>query len=81
MCEYLNDQGLKYSISTNASIPLLFNEGGDSLRNLSNIIISIPGFSQESYNRVHGFRFDRIKKNIVKLIRNYRECKFHETPD
>lgn len=76
MFEYLNEKNLKYGISTNGSVPVFFREGGDTLRNLSNLIISIPGFSQKSYDRVHGFKFEKIRKNIPKLIRNYRQCGF-----
>jgi MoaA/NifB/PqqE/SkfB family radical SAM enzyme len=74
---YLNDKSLKYAVSTNASIVTLFEEGTDILKNLTNLIISIPGFSQESYDRVHGFRFSKIKKNIVRLIENFRKCGFN----
>jgi hypothetical protein len=72
----LNSKSLKYAISTNASIITLFEEGTDILRNLSNLIISIPGFSQKSYDRAHGFRFDKMQKNIVRLISNFRKCGF-----
>lgn len=76
MFSYLNDKSLKYAISTNASVPVLFDKKTKILRNLANLIISIPGFSQESYDRVHGFRFDKIQKNIIRLIDNFRKCGF-----
>ncbi|MBT4512993.1 MAG: hypothetical protein HOC20_12410 [Chloroflexi bacterium] len=73
---YLNSKSLKYAISTNASVLPSFEEGTNILSNLSYLIISMPGFSQESYDRVHGFRFDRIKKNIIGLITNFRNSGF-----
>lgn len=76
MFSYLNSKSLKYAISTNASIPMLFDKKTEILKNLTNLIISIPGFSQESYDRVHAFRFEKIKQNIVKMINNYRKCGF-----
>jgi MoaA/NifB/PqqE/SkfB family radical SAM enzyme len=55
-----NDLG--YIISTNASkyIPL----DKDLLNNLQHFMISMPGFSQKSYDRVHGFQFNEILNNI-----------------
>jgi MoaA/NifB/PqqE/SkfB family radical SAM enzyme len=73
---YLDKKNLRYAISTNASIPLLFKGEKNILRNLSNLIISLPGFSQESYNRVHGFRFNKIQENIVRLVKNLRRNGF-----
>lgn len=74
--KYLDDKPLKYAISTNASVVMSFEEETKILKNLVNLIISIPGFSQESYNRVHGFRFDRMKNNIVKCVNNFRNSGF-----
>jgi|GEM_PF-1142333 len=73
---YLNGKSIKYAISTNASLTLSFENDPDALKNLSSLLISIPGFSQESYNRVHGFEFDRIKNNIVKLLSDFRKNGF-----
>lgn len=53
---------LKYNISTNGSIP--FRIENDFLENLDHLRISMPGFSQRSYNRIHGFNFSGIMKNI-----------------
>jgi len=71
----LNKHNLRYSLSTNASIKVEFNEKG-VLRGLERIIISMPGFSADDYKRVHGFDFDKIKSNIVSLIKNFRENGF-----
>lgn len=62
----INEFGYKYAFSTNASvipeIDAAFSE------NLTLAIISVPGFSQESYDRIHGFEFPVIKKNMIQLI-------------
>lgn len=74
--ELLNNKGLKYAVSTNASNLVLFEEGSDILKNLSSLLISVPGFSQESYDRVHGFKFEKIKENITKIMANFRKAGF-----
>lgn len=59
----LNKLGLRYAISTNASkIPVVDDE---MTRNLDHAIFSLSGFSQESYNRIHGFNIETIKRNII----------------
>lgn len=58
-------------ISTNASkLPDVDAEG---LEGVSRVLLSMPGFSQESYDKIHGFRFETIKKNIVELKRRFDE--------
>lgn len=73
---FLNDKSLKYAISTNASILVLFEEGSNILKNLCSLLFSVPGFSQASYDRIHGLRFDKIKKNVTRLMTNFRKCGF-----
>ena len=36
----------------------------------------MPGFSQESYNRIHGFNFETIKDNIAKIRNKLQEFRF-----
>lgn len=66
---------LKYQvvtvISTNASVIPEFDRG--ALKAVSRFLISVPGFSQESYDKIHGFNFERIKANIIKLRENVSE--------
>ncbi|GBU23479.1 hypothetical protein R83H12_00090 [Fibrobacteria bacterium R8-3-H12] len=72
---YLSSLNLNFSLSTNASKPIYF-ENSNALKNLKHITFSMPGFSQESYDRIHGFNFIKIKKNIVSIIENYRQFGF-----
>ena len=58
--------GLKTDISTNAStvpskMSALATEG------VKRILISMPGFSQASQDKIHGFLFEKIKNNILRL--------------
>lgn len=60
----LQENDLKFSISTNAS--KFVNLDSDLLKKLQTFYISMPGFSQKSYNKIHGFDFKEILKNIEK---------------
>jgi MoaA/NifB/PqqE/SkfB family radical SAM enzyme len=66
----LNRKKLHYTLSTNGSKLIEFDNF--DLSYLDRIIFSMPGFSQKSYDLVHGFRFERIKTNIEKILTNYR---------
>lgn len=61
----LTKYGIRTTISTNASIVPKFD--GEALKSVDRFLISMPGFSQDSYDRIHGFRFETIKDNIIKL--------------
>jgi tetratricopeptide (TPR) repeat protein len=71
----LNNNHLHFGLSTNASRPTFFNDD-EALSGLDGIIFSMPGFSQASYDRIHGFDFELIKKNIRDMVTNYRENGF-----
>lgn len=62
---YIGDKGYSYCLSTNASfVPASI----EYLRNLPDIlVVSMPGFSQKSYGKIHGFKFETILKNIETL--------------
>jgi len=32
------------------------------------------GFSQSSYDKIHGFDFELIKKNIIEIIKTFRNA-------
>lgn len=53
-------------LSTNASIMPDFEE--PYISNLQEIKVSMSGFTQSSYGRIHGFKLSNILKNIDKLI-------------
>ena len=68
--EYLNSRCIKYAFSTNASrVPLINKE---FVSGLQNIVFSMPGFSQDSYDKIHGFNFPKIIQNILKIINDCR---------
>lgn len=70
MLQILVDLNFEYSLSTNASV---FKEiSKNSLQGLYEIKFSMPGFSQDSYDRQHGFNFETIKDNITKIIESVR---------
>jgi len=64
--QILVDNKLRYTLSTNAS--KFIELGHNLLENLQHFNISIPGFSQKSYNKIHGFDFEQILKNIDRWI-------------
>jgi organic radical activating enzyme len=62
---------IRYSLSTNAS--KLVNIDTKYLRYLEEFKFSAPGYSQDSYNKIHGLDFQVVRRNIEKyasLIRN-----------
>lgn len=73
--DILNEENMPWGLSTNASVRTFFDKPG-VMRNLKQIIISMPGFSQRAYDKCHGFNFEKIKQNIVDLVQNYRQMGF-----
>jgi len=72
LVEIINVHGLKYALSTNSSrLPVQIDR--EFSKNLKQVIYSMPGFSQDSYDKIHGFNFDRIIKNIA----NFTNCVRH----
>ena len=70
----INDLKLTYAISTNAARVPEINKA--FVENLREVLFSMPGFSQESYDRIHGFKFEKIKLKIVTLVGNLRSHGF-----
>lgn len=63
--EILAGKQVRFGLSTNVSlyreIPL------SALPYLYELTLSVSGFSQESYDRGHGFSFDKIKENLLRF--------------
>lgn len=73
---YIHDVGARVDISTNASRRIDF-ANIKSCDNWYGIIFSMPGFSQKSYDRIHGFNFEQIKDNIRATVKSLRQRDFH----
>jgi len=67
----LKNRDLNFSISTNASKIFHFDDA--ILSNLQMLMFSVSGFSQSSYDRIHGFKFESILNNIRTYCKNVRK--------
>lgn len=67
----LSRNNIDFGISTNASKAVHLDR--DVLTNLRELKFSMPGFSQSSYDRIHGFHFETILDNIEILVKNIRK--------
>ena len=70
--EYLADKKQKYSVSTNASAAPM-TQKKNAYKKCTAFVMSMPGFSQQSYDKIHRFNFEVIKNNIEKLTKNLYE--------
>jgi len=59
----LNEADQSFALSTNGSI-IPKNLNSSLLENLSYIRISLPGFSQKSYDKIHQLNFEKVLQNI-----------------
>lgn len=69
--------GLTTNISTNASKVPTVDQA--AVKAVNRILISMPGFSQKSYDKIHGFNFEQIKRNILKLKEEFVGVPFDMT--
>lgn len=67
----LTENGIRYGFSTNCSV--LKELAPSVLTNLNQVTFSMPGFSCDSYNRIHGFDFEQIKQNITNMVELWRK--------
>jgi hypothetical protein len=70
LLKILARQKLRFAISTNSS--RLKPLPQESLAFLDHVIFSMPGFSQGSYDRIHGFNFNEITGSIVQFVDDAR---------
>ena len=64
--EYLSRRRVRFSLSTNASV---YRELSPAMiAGLEELSFSLPGFSQRSYDRIHGFDFSAIKNNLEGFV-------------
>lgn len=64
---FLSQKNIKYYLSSNFSI-IPKNISKDSFKSCQGIIISMPGFSQSSYDKIHQFKFNKILENINSIL-------------
>ena len=69
----LRERNLMAVISTNASKKTIFTE---STSHFADFVFSVPGWSQASYDKIHGLKFDRIVANMEATISNMRQTGF-----
>ena len=60
----INEKKIDYVLSTNGFYYQKLPK--NLLKSIKRLIVSMPGFSQESYDKIHGFNFEKIKENIKK---------------
>lgn len=63
---WLSENNIKFYLSSNLSI-IPKNITKESFKTCQGITISMPGFSQNSYDKIHGFKFSKILENINNL--------------
>ncbi len=73
---YLNERDINFALSSNASIYKEFDI--NNVKKLQEISFSMSGYSQSSYDRVHGFSFEKIKVNITKFIDNLKKVGYQK---
>ena len=61
-----------YGLSTNAGRSIEYRP--DWFKKLGYLAISMCGFSQESYNKIHQFDFEKVKSNIISIVSAAQAC-------
>ena len=69
----LSKNKIPWWYSTNASV--FPNAQECDFSSLTSLLISMPGFSQSSYDKIHGFKFEDIVKNIEKYASLFNGAK------
>lgn len=66
------DFHVEYVLSTNAAVYRKIED--DALQNIKRFIISMPGFSQDSYTRIHQFDFKKVVQNIIRYVEDFKKA-------
>ncbi len=69
--EFCADVNHKVYLSTNASVYKSLSS--KAINAITYMFISMPGFSQTAYNRIHGFDVRKIKANIENFVRDFKK--------
>ena len=64
----IQNHGFHYMLSTNMGHVIEFQRNW--FNHLDGIIVSMCGFSQESYNIIHKLDFETVRSNIINLVNN-----------
>ena len=75
LLNYMREKGLRVDMSTNAGKLMDFSKLGDC-SHFESILFSMPGYSQESYDKIHGFDFETVKNNISTTMKELRKRNF-----
>lgn len=67
--EFLAGRRQTFSVSTNASVAPMA-EKVDAYKECTAFTFSMPGFSQQSYDRINQLSFERVKENIKRIADN-----------
>lgn len=63
---------VQYVLSTNAAVYRKIEE--ENLHNIKRFVISMPGFSQDSYDRIHQFDFRTVVENIKRYTEDFKKA-------
>jgi MoaA/NifB/PqqE/SkfB family radical SAM enzyme len=69
--QFLWEGKLMVGLSTNAAKLVQFPKEL-RLDHVAQVIFSMSGFSQESYDKIHGFDFEMIKDHMARIVRDFR---------
>ena len=68
---YIDGTDFTLDMSTNAGVLPDFSRI-KSCKSIVGLLFSMPGFSQESYDRIHRLNFETVKDNIRTIMREFR---------
>jgi hypothetical protein len=71
----LSSAGLRYGLSTNCGKTIEYQT--EWFKTCNYIKISMCGFSQQSYDRIHKLDFEKVKSNIVSLVEAAKKANYN----